>query len=703
VSGATPGERMDAFRARVGGIAFGGDYNPEQWDRATWDEDIALMGEAGVNLVTVGVFAWASLEPEPGRLTFGWLDEVMDLLHAGGISVDLATPTAAPPAWLAYEHPDTLPVADDGYVLGFGNRLQFDPTSAVYRARAAAITDALARRYSDHPALAMWHIGNEYGPVAYNASTASSFRAWLRERYGDLESLNDAWYTRFWSQRYTSWDQVCPPEQPRSWSNPARRLDFARFTSDVLLECFTAERDIVRRYRDDIPVLTNFMPFYRRADYWRWAAHEDAVALDIYPDPGTDDSRVGAALAFDLTRSLLGRSWILMEQATSAVSQWRVNAPKRPGRMRLGSYQALAHGADSVLFFQWRAGRGGHERFHSAMLPHSGTGSRTWQEVAALGRELPRVGAVAGTVSRARIALYHDWDSMWGLTLTHGLPRNDFDYLALVTSHYRPLLAAHHAVDLVSGASDLSGYDLVIVPSAYLVSDRFTTALEEFVAAGGTLVCSFFSGVVDERNQVRQPAYPGAFRRLIGAYIDEYWPAREGESFAVTFADGATFSADWWAESIHPTSARAVASYAGGDLAGRPAVLLNELGTGRVIYIGTRLEGTGLAATLQRAARVAGVAPVVTGAPEFVEATRRAGERASFLFLLNHCDGSPARLQVEPGGIDLITGNPVDGPLELPPLGVAVVQYPLGRDGAGGAGQPARAGRRPDTGTGRSA
>ena len=342
--------------------------------------------------------------------------------------------------------------------------------------------------------------------------------------------------------------------------------------------------------------------------------------------------------------------------------------------MRLGSYQALAHGADSVLFFQWQAGRGGDERFHSAMLPHSGTGSRTWQEVASLGRELPRVAAVAGTGSRAKIAPYHDWDSMWGLTLTHGPPRNDFDYMALVTDHYRPLLAAHHAVDLVSGASDLSGYDLVIVPNAYRVSGRFTTALEKFVVGGGTLVCSFFSGVVDEHNQVRQPAYPGAFRRLIGAYIDEYWPAWEGESFEVAFADGAAFSADWWAESIYPESARAVARYAGGDLAGRPAVLLNELGSGRVIYIGTRLEGAGLAATLLRAAQVADVAPVVTGAPEFVEATRRAGDRASFLFLVNHSDTSPATLEVEPGGIDLITGNSV-GPLELPPLGVAVVEY----------------------------
>ncbi len=668
--------RMAAFRARIGGFAFGGDYNPEQWDRGVWDEDVSLMRDAGVNLVTLGVFAWASLEPEPGTFTFGWLDEAMDLLHANGISVDLATPTAAPPAWLAHEHPQTLPVTDDGHVFGFGSRLHFDPTSPLYRRHAAGITRALAERYCSHPALAMWHIGNEYGPVAYTPCSADAFRTWLRRKYGDLETLNGAWYTRFWSQRYTSWDQVCPPEMPRSWSNPARRLDFTRFISDALLECFTAERDIVRGYRDDIPVLTNFMRFYKRADYWRWAREEDAVALDIYPDPGQDDSHVAAALNFDLMRSLRAQPWLLMEQAASAVSQWQVNNPKRPGRMRLGSYQAIAHGADSVLFFQWRASAGGHERFHSAMLPHSGTGARSWKEVAALGAELPRIAAAAGSGSTAEIALFFDWDAWWGLTETHGLPRNDFDYPALVTGHYRPLLHAHHAVDLVCADSDLSRYRLVVVPNAYLVGDRFTRALEEFVTGGGIVVCSFFSGVVDENNQVRQPAYPGAFRTLIGAYIDEYWPARPGEEFAVAFADGTTCAADWWQESIHPQTASVLASFAGGDLAGRPAVLANKLGAGRVIYAGTRLDRAGLAATLLGAATAAGIRPTVAGAPGFVEATRRSGERAGYVFLLNHSATEAAVIPVEPGGTDLITATPVSGTLTLPPLAVAVLEYP---------------------------
>jgi beta-galactosidase len=667
--------RMEGFRSRIGGFAFGGDYNPEQWDRGVWDTDVKLMRDAGVNLVTLGVFAWASLEPEPGTFTFGWLDEAMDLLHANGISVNLATPTAAPPAWLAYQHPETLPVAGDGHVFGFGNRLHYDPTSPVFREHAARITRALAERYSGHPALAMWHISNEYGPVAYTPSSANAFRAWLRRKYGDLDRLNDAWYTRFWSQRYTSWDQVRPPEMPRSWANPARRLDFTRFSSDALLECFTAERDIVRSFSGDIPVLTNFMRFYQRADYWRWAGEEDAVALDIYPDPGQEDSHVVAALNFDLMRSLRGEPWLLMEQAAGAVSQWKVNHPKPAGRMRLGSYQAIAHGADSVLFFQWRASRGGHERFHSAMLPHSGTGARTWKEVTALGNELPRLAEVAGSGARAEIALFFDWDAWWALTETHGLPRNDFDYPELVTEHYQPLYQAHHAVDLVSSRSGLGSYRLVVVPNAYLAGDRFTAALEDFVTGGGTLVCSFFSGVVDENNQVRQPAYPGAFRTLIGAYIDEYWPARPAAQFTVAFTDGSTCTAGWWQESIHPETARVTARFTTGDLAGRPAVLTNELGAGRVVYVGTRLDRPGLAATLLGAAAAAGVRPVVDDAPGFVEAARRVSPAADYLFLLNHSGAESAVLPVAPGGSDLIAGSAVSGSLTLPPLAVAVLAY----------------------------
>ncbi|MBE3011971.1 beta-galactosidase [Microbispora sp. NEAU-D428] len=666
---------MRAFGDRVGGLAYGGDYNPEQWDRAVWREDVRLMREAGVNLVSLGVFAWASLEPEPGKYEFGWLDEVMDLLHENGIAVNLATPTAAPPAWLTHRHPEVLPVMADGERFGFGNRLHYDPSSPIYREHAANITRRLAERYSFHPALAMWHISNEYGPTAYNEAASAGFRRWLERRYGDLETLNEAWTTRFWGQVYTGWDQVEVPSVPRTWMNPSRILDFKRFTSDALLECFVAERDIVRSFRDDIPIVTNFMRFYRNADYWRWAPEEDAAALDIYPDPAEPDSHVSSAFQFDLFRSLKGgRPWLLMEQAASAVSQWRLNVVKEPGRMRLGSLQAVSRGADSVMFFQWRASRGGHERFHSAMLPHSGPESRTFREVAELGREVGLLAPVAGTTTRAEVAVLFDWNGWWGLEELWGLPRNDFSYVETVMRHYRPLWEHHYAVDVVSTRSDLSPYKVLVVPNAYLIDDEGVAAVTEFARGGGTIVMSFFSGVVDECNRVRPDGYPGAFRGLIGAKIDEYWPARPGERFTVEFADGRTATADWWREDIHLETGTALATYTDGLLRGRAAVVVNRFGTGRVVYFATLLEQDAFDRVLIGELRAAGVENRFDGLPAHLECTVREDERHEYLFLLNHDAETPVTVPVESGGSDLLTGLPAPGEITVPPLGAAVVR-----------------------------
>lgn len=660
------------------GIAMGCDYNPEQWDPSVWREDVRLMREAGVNMVSLGVFAWASLEPEPGKYEFGWLDEVMDLLHENGISVNLATPTAAPPVWLTRMHPEVFPIMADGEPFGFGSRLHYDPSSPIYREYAARITTKLAERYSHHPALAMWHISNEYGPTAYNEAASVNFRRWLKRKYGDIATLNEAWTTRFWGQVYTDWDQIEVPSIPRSWMNPSRILDFKRFTSDALMECFIAERDIVRSFRDDIPVMTNFMRFYRNADYWRWAPEEDAVALDIYPDPADPDSHVSAAFQFDLFRSLKGgQPWMLMEQAASAVSQWKLNVVKEPGRMRLGSLQALSRGADSVMFFQWRASRGGQERFHSAMLPHSGPTSRTFREIVDLGREVKLLAPVAGTTMQAEIAVLFDWNGWWGLEETHGLPRNDFSYVDTVMRHYTPLWRSHYPVDVVSPHSDLSPYKVLVIPNAYLIDDAGVAAVTEFARRGGTVVMSFFSGVVDDCNRVRPNGYPGAFRALIGAKIDEYWPARPGERFTVAFADGRTASASWWREDIHLEGGTALATYADGLLRGRAAVVANSFGSGRVVYFATLLEEAAFDAVLLDEVRAAGVTDRFRGVPSHIECTARRDGRNEYVFLLNHGADAPATVPLDGRGTDLLTGEEVAGEVRLDPLGAAVVRVPL--------------------------
>ncbi|TMR21298.1 beta-galactosidase [Nonomuraea turkmeniaca] len=666
---------MDAFRNRVKGFAFGGDYNPEQWEPAVWREDVRLMREAGVNTVSLGVFAWASLEPEPGKYEFGWMDEVMDLLHDNGISVNLATPTAAPPVWLTHLHPEVFPIREDGQPFGFGNRLHYDPSSPIYREYAASITTKLAERYSFHPALAMWHISNEYGPTAYNEAAAVNFRRWLRRKYGDLDALNEAWTTRFWGQIYTDWDQIDVPHIPRTWMNPTRRLDFKRFSSDALLECYIAERDIVRSFRDDLPVMTNFMRFFRHADYWKWAPEEDAAALDIYPNPAEADSHVSAAFNYDLFRSLKGgQPWMLMEQSSSAVSQWKLNVVKEPGRMRLGSLQAVSRAADSVMFFQWRASRGGQERFHSAMLPHSGPDSRTFREITDLGRELKLLAPVAGTTSRSEIAVLFDWDGWWGLEEVFGLPRNDFSYTETVMRHYTPLWERHYPVDVVSAGSALESYKVLVVPNAYLIDDEGVRRITEFARNGGTVLMSFFSGVVDGSNRVRPNGYPGAFRELIGAKIDEYWAARPNEEFAVTFADGRRATSTWWREDLHLESGTALATYGDGLLEGRAAVVENRYGAGRVVYVATLLEQAAFDALVAETVEAAGVRRLFEGVPAHVECSVRGDDAYEYVFLLNHSGELSASVPIGAEGTDLLTGTPVSGQVELEPLGAAVIR-----------------------------
>ncbi|NUT73137.1 beta-galactosidase [Pseudarthrobacter sp. C4D7] len=672
-SSSTSRQRLKRLHERLGGIAYGGDYNPEQWPREVWDEDVLLMKEAGVNLVTLAVFSWSRLEPADGAYDFGWLDDIMDLLHANGIGVDLATPDAVPPAWLVAQHPDILPVLADGSTFGFGSRQHFDVSHPVYRERSLAMAEKMGERYAAHPALCMWHVNNEYGPVSYGPHADRAFRTWLQEKYGDLEELNQAWSTDVWGQRYSDWGQVNAPAQPRTWSNPSRRLDYHRFTSDSMLAHFKAERDILRRHTPDLPIVTNFMRFYKNNDYWAWAAEEDAAALDIYPDPREEDAHVAAALNFDLMRSLRqGQPWLVMEQATGAVSQWPVNVSKLPGKMRLGSFQAIAQGADSILFFQWRQAKGGTERFHSGMVNHAGPNTRVFREVCGLGRELKSLAGITGTSTSARVAMVFDWDCWWALELGNS-PRSDLNYPAEVLRLYRPFFDANIPVDFVDTKADLGQYSLVVLPATYLLTDQAAQNIEAYVAGGGRLVASYLSGIVDQDNTIRLGGYPGALRNVLGAWSEEMHPlAGEGEAVKLSTADGGTASADYWTEHLHTTSADVLASYASGRLAGSPAVTRNSFGRGTAVYLSARVDSTFLADLLDAERTAAGILPELD-APLGVQVRRRTGNGHSYLLVLNHND-APVRVDVGPGGTDVLNGTPATGAVELAANGVLVLQ-----------------------------
>ncbi|WGP08702.1 beta-galactosidase [Streptomyces sp. SH5] len=649
----------DATRGR---LLFGGDYNPEQWPEEVWADDVRLMKEAGVNSATVGVFSWAKIEPRPGAREFGWLDRLLDLLHAGGIGVVLATPTSSPPPWMGALHPETLPRTEDGSVVNYGSRQHFCPSSPVYRRCAAALTEDLAARYAGHPALTMWHINNEYCTHCWCDETGVHFRRWLASRYTTLEALNEAWGTAFWSQRYDTWAEILPPRKAQYTRNPAQELDFKRFTSDALMECYTAERDIVARHTPHIPVTTNFMPLWSGQDAWAWAEQEDIVSVDIYPDP--TDPRAGQynAMLADMTRSQARGPWMVMEQAAGSVNWRGVNRPKPAGLNRLWSLQSVARGADALCYFQWRQSRQGAEKFHSGMLSHAGESGRTFGEVKRIGAELALIGAeVTGTEVPAEVAVLHDWDAWWSST-QEGRPSRLVSYPELLRAWHRGLWDSGVGTEFARPEADLSAYRLVLVPQLHLLGDAAIDNLVAYVRGGGTLVCGFFTGVADVDDRIRPGGMDGRLRELFGIRtVHEWWPLDAGATVA---CDG--FRGTLWSEELEPDgSAETVAAYREGELDGLPAVLRK----GGAWYVSTLPEPGSLRDLLARAAAEAGVRPVLEGLPSGVEAVRR-GE---LLFLLNH-GRAPAVVELPGRHLDLLTGAEADGGVELDRYGVAVLK-----------------------------
>jgi beta-galactosidase len=655
----------------VQGIGYGGDYNPEQWPESTWAEDVRLMAEAGVNLVTVGVFSWSRLQPAPGELTAGWLDRVLDLLAEAGIGVDLATGTASPPPWLVAAHPEILPVTVDGRRLAPGARQHYCPSAPAFRAAAVDLAARMARRYAGHPAVTLWHVGNEYGchvPACYCELSAEAFRNWLRARYGDIGRLNEAWGGAVWSQDYTSWDQVEPPRTAPTFANPAQQLDFARFSSGELLACYRAERDAVTSHSPGTPVTTNFLNLFRPVDQFRWAAELDVVSVDSYPDPADAEAHLLSAMSCDLTRSVGGgRPWILMEQAPNAVNWRAVNVAKAPGQYRALSLQAVARGGDAILSFQWRAAATGAEKFHSGMLPHAGTDSRVWREVAGLGADLGRLAQVAGSPVPAEVAVLLDWESWWALELDSHPSR--LHLIELLREFYRPLFEAGVNADFAHPESDLSGYRLVLVPALYLVSDAGADNVRRFAAGGGTVLISFFSGIVDTSDRIRLGGYPAPWRELLGLRVEEFAPLPEGAAVRLDGAreTQASGAGRVWQDAIDLRGADPLLCYAEGHLAGRAAAARHPYGGGEAFYLGTLPDRATLRGLVQQACRRAGI-EFRTDVPPGVEVVRR----GDYLFVISHLDG-PAELDLGGKSLDLLTSDIVGPAFALGPRGVLVL------------------------------
>lgn len=625
---------------------YGADYNPEQWPEDIWPDDVARMREAGVTMVSLGIFSWSRIQRAEGEFDFGWLDRVIELLHEGGIAVDLATATASPPPWAVAAYPEILPRDEDGIVYGQGSRQHYAPSSPVYRRLAAELVTAIAERYAGHPAVVLWHVNNEYGchlNADYSDAARDAFRRWLRDRYGDVEALNRAWGTAFWSQRYTDFDQILPPRKAPYSLNPGQLLDFNRFTSDMLLECYLMEREIIRSAGATQPITTNFMGPFKPANYAQWAEHMDVISDDCYPDPNDPEGFRQAAFQRDLIRSLKpGVPWLLMEQATNALNWRPSNAPKAPGQMAALSAQSIGRGADGVLFFQWRQSAAGSEKFHSAMLPHAGTATRTWREVTDLGARLASLPELPAGGDDARVALVFDWENWWAVeSPDHPV---SFDHLEVVLRWYRALHRRHVQVDIVAPERVDGRYALAIAPTLYLLRESGARALTAFVEGGGHLVAGPFTDVVDEHDRFRPGGYLTQLGPLLGIRLTDFGalvrpqddgPGQRAAGFSGVFGSG---TGTLFAEEIAPIDGadgvRIEAAFDDGRSAGAPALTARRHGEGTARYLATVPDEETADALAGHLLASAGVAPVVDGLPASAEAARR----GDVVTVVNHGD-----------------------------------------------------------------
>lgn len=671
-------------------IWYGGDYNPDQWPREIWDEDMRLFRLAHVDVATLPVFSWALLQPEEERYEFGFLDEILELMAKNGIYACLATSTAAHPAWMARRYPDVLRVDYHGRRRRFGARHNSCPNSPTYRHYSAELARRLAERYKDHPTLLVWHVSNEYGGYCYCDNCARAFRVWLQRRYGSLDAVNERWYTRFWGHTFYDWDEIVPPNilsehlSERDSTRTAFQgisLDYNRFQSDSLLECYLGEYRAIKEHTPDVLVTTNLMGAYKPLDYFKWAKHLDVVSWDNYPSNQTETAET--AFRHDLMRGLkAGQPFMLMEQTPNQQNWQPHNALKRPGVIRLWSYQAVAHGADTVMYFQLRQSRGACEKFHGALISHAGhEGTRVFRECSELGRELKELGdTLIDATIESRIAILFDWENWWALEFSSG-PSVDLKYVPQVMAYYRALWKQKHAVDIVHPEMDLSRYDVVIAPVLYMLQPGFARKIEAFVERGGTFVTTFMSGIVDQNDLVTLGGYPGELRKLLGIWVEEtdaLFPDMRNEVVIESPPPGlealtGRYEARLICDVLHPEGAEVIGRFGTDFYAGSPALTRHRFGNGWAWYVATAPDGLLLERLVAHIAQSHGIEPVAQ-APAGVEVTRRVKGGTGYTFYLNH---NQEDVEIDLGDedrLELLSMRRLSRRVLLPARGVMIVQ-----------------------------
>ncbi|MGQ9684645.1 MAG: beta-galactosidase, partial [Anaerolineae bacterium] len=658
-------------------IYYGANYYPEEWSPERRVYDAQLMQQAGFNVVRLAELAWSLMEPEPDRFEFAWLDEIIALLHRHGVSTLLGTPTTVAPPWMVDLDPEVLLVWEDGTRSSYGYWSNYCFSSPVFRERARRIAEAMARHYADNPAVIGWQVDNEFGVMGrarcYCDRCHAAFQRWLKARYGTLEALRTAWGATFWSHEYSDWAQIPAPRKTTGRHNPGLLLDWARFCSERTYDFARLQCEILRALAPKQFLTHNFLNAqYTHLDNYRQAELFDIMAWDNYI---SFEHPQGAALSHDAFRSYKRRNfWILEQQCGHKF--WAPFGELPRGAARKMSWQAVAHGADGVLYFRWRSGLIGTEQFHAGIIPHDGRPGRTYNELAGLGQELIKVGpALEGTTVPAQAALVLDYDSLWAL---EGQPHNEElrDPWRYAVEAYNDLLRRRIPVDFAPATADLSAYRLVIAPALYVLTPQAAQNLTRYVQQGGTLLLTVRTGEKDPHNRVVDVPFPGLLAELVGATVRKFDSRPAGEVTTVQCEPAwgaAEVGASTWLEWLEPEAAEVVARYREGLYAGEAAATWRSVGEGGVLYLGAMGEGITAQILGRLLARTGVEPPVQVEAPEAVEVCVRAGAGRQIVFLLNH-SGEPQTARLGFAAQDLLAGAPAPAEQRLEPYGVRVLQ-----------------------------
>jgi len=648
---------------------YGADYYPEHWPVERWAEDAELMKAAGFNVVRMAEFAWSRLEPQEYVFDFTWLDRAIETLAEQGIRTVLGTPTASPPPWVMASDPSMYRVLPDGKPLTFGNRRPYCPNHPVYWQHTRRIVEKMAAQYAGNPHVIAWQIDNEFGDPCYCPVCRRAFQAWLKQRYETLDQLNEQWGTVFWSHVYTDWAQIPIPLAYLS-HNPGLALDFKRFASDSYVRYQQIQLEILRKHCQQ-PITHNFMGFgYNKINYYDLAEKLDFVSWDnylrVFWDMKTTIDPSAAALGHDSIRGLKKQNFWVMEQQSGPTGWEIIGDTPRPGELRLWAYQAIAHGADGLLYFRWRSCRFGNEEFWHGVLDHHGLPGRRYAEVAQVGQELVRIREkIVGAKAYPQVAILQSYDTRFAFQIQPNNPR--FQYEAHIHDLYRAFYSQHIGVDLVSEKEALTGFKVVVVPSLYVLPLETATRLAAFARAGGLVLFTPRTGVKDQANTVVEMPLPGLATEMCGARVEVYksMPPDDEETihFSLPGQEG-TFEVQTWAEVLEPQGAEVIARFQRDEFAGKPAITRHRFGEGQVIYMGVfgdqRLYDR-LARWLLAEARILAPLPQL---PSGVEAAERWQGEKRLLFLLNHLN-NPQSIRLNGEYTDLITEKHLSGNVQL--------------------------------------